>query len=48
MQITCHTLFGLFHDKRTPGLAWLRNTGLNLTNRLPLIKRQLARHAVGF
>lgn len=48
MQITCDTLFGLFHDKGTPGLAWLRNTGLNLTNRLPLIKRQLARHAVGF
>lgn len=48
MQITCDTLFGLFHDKGTPGLAWLRNTGLNFTNRLPLLKRQLARHAVGF
>jgi len=48
MQLTCDTLFGLFHAKALPGIAWLRNTGLNLTNRLPLIKRQLARHAVGF
>ena len=48
MQLTCDTLFGLFHAKQLPGIAWLRNTGLNLTNRLPLIKRQLARHAVGF
>lgn len=48
MQLTCDALFGLFHAKQTPGLAWLRNTGLNLTNRLPLLKRQLARHAVGF
>ncbi|WP_174873747.1 UbiH/UbiF family hydroxylase [Vogesella oryzae] len=48
MQLTCDTLFGLFHAKELPGIAWLRNTGLNLTNRLPLIKRQLARHAVGF
>ncbi|GHD73264.1 UbiH/UbiF family hydroxylase [Vogesella fluminis] len=48
MQLTCDALFQLFHAKQTPGLAWLRNAGLNLTNRLPLIKKQLARHAVGF
>ena len=48
MQLTCDALFQLFHAKQAPGLAWLRNAGLNLTNRLPLIKKQLARHAVGF
>ena len=48
MQLTCDTLFQLFHAKQTPGLAWLRNTGLSLTNRLPFIKKQLTRHAVGF
>ena len=48
MQLTCDALFQLFHAKQAPGLAWLRNAGLNLTNRLHLIKKQLARHAVGF
>lgn len=48
MQLTCDALFQLFHARQTPGLAWLRNAGLNLTNRLPLVKKQLARHAVGF
>lgn len=48
MQLGCDALFQLFHAKQTPGVAWLRNTGLNLTNHLPLLKKQLARHALGF
>jgi len=47
MQLTCDGLFKLFHT-RDPLLGWLRNTGLSLTQRLPLVKRQLARQAIGF
>ena len=47
MQLTCDSLFKLFHT-RDPLLGWLRNTGLSLTQRLPLVKRQLARQAIGF
>jgi len=48
MQLTCDGLFRLFHTKDVPGLVWLRNTGLNLTNRLVPLKRELIRHAMGF
>lgn len=48
MQLTCDGLFKLFHTKDVPGLVWLRNTGLNLTNRLTPLKRELIRHAMGF
>ena len=47
MQLTCDGLFKLFHT-RDPLLGWLRNTGLSLTQHLPLLKRQLARQAIGF
>ena len=47
MQMTCDGLFTLFHGKDLPGLAWLRNTGLSLTNRLLPVKKRFARHAVG-
>lgn len=48
MQLTCDSLFRLFHAKDTPGIAWLRNTGLSLTHKLPMLRKQLAKHAVGF
>lgn len=38
-----HQLFGLPH----PAARWLRNTGLTLVNRLPLIKRKLIEFAAG-
>ncbi|BEV71685.1 MULTISPECIES: UbiH/UbiF family hydroxylase [unclassified Paludibacterium] len=48
MQLTCDGLFRLFHQSSLPGLAQLRNRGLSLVNHLAPLKRQLARHAVGF
>jgi len=48
MQLTCDGLFRLFNGKGVPGLSWLRNAGLTLTGRIAPIKRQLARHAIGF
>jgi len=48
MQLTCDGLYRLFHTQDVPGLSWLRNTGLTLTNRLTPLKRQFARHAIGF
>jgi 2-polyprenyl-6-methoxyphenol hydroxylase-like FAD-dependent oxidoreductase len=48
MQFTCDGLYRLFHTQHVPGLSWLRNTGLSLTNRLTPLKRQFARHAIGF
>lgn len=48
MQFTCDSLYRLFHTQHVPGLSWLRNTGLSLTNRLTPLKRQFARHAIGF
>ncbi|MDF0606034.1 UbiH/UbiF family hydroxylase [Neisseriaceae bacterium TC5R-5] len=47
MQQGCDGLYQLFHSK-LPGLSWLRNTGLSLTNRLSPLKRQLARQAIGY
>ncbi|MTD32567.1 UbiH/UbiF family hydroxylase [Paludibacterium denitrificans] len=46
MQLACDALFQLFHA-RQPGVSWLRNTGLTLTNRLSVLKRQFVRHAMG-
>ncbi|MGL6070814.1 UbiH/UbiF family hydroxylase [Craterilacuibacter sp.] len=48
MQHTCDGLFTLFHQQDLPGLAWLRNAGLSCTNKLPMLKRELARRAIGF
>lgn len=48
MQLACDGLFSLFHQQHLPGLARLRNTGLTLVNRFGPLKRQFARHAVGF
>lgn len=33
-------------SSRLPGSHWLRNTGLQLTSRLPMIRRALAQHAL--
>ena len=46
LQFTTHALQRLFQPELTP-LAWLRNTGLNLTNGLPVIKNALTRYALG-
>ncbi|MEI7967383.1 MAG: FAD-dependent oxidoreductase [Betaproteobacteria bacterium] len=39
---------GLQHlfSSRVPAVEWLRNAGLSLTGRLPMIRRALARHAL--
>ncbi|QEL55861.1 UbiH/UbiF family hydroxylase [Chromobacterium paludis] len=47
MQLGCDSLYRLFQAK-LPGLPWLRNTGLTLTNCLTPLKRQLARQAIGY
>ena len=46
MQTATDALRRLFRES-PPGLPGLRNAGLNLTNRLPLIKNALARYALG-
>jgi len=46
MGATVHGLYRLF-DARGGGLARLRNAGLNLADRLPVIKNLLMRHAMG-
>jgi ubiquinone biosynthesis UbiH/UbiF/VisC/COQ6 family hydroxylase len=46
LQTTTHTLRQLFREK-LPGLKPLRNFGMNLTNRLPVIKNLLVRYALG-
>jgi 2-octaprenylphenol hydroxylase len=46
MRATVHGLFRLF-DAKGAGVARLRNAGLNLANRLPVIKNLLMRHAMG-
>ncbi|WP_028534024.1 UbiH/UbiF family hydroxylase [Paludibacterium yongneupense] len=48
MQTACDGLYTLFNRQDLPGLAWLRNAGLSLTDRLPGLKRQFARHAIGY
>ena len=46
MRTTVHGLFRLF-DARGAGIARLRNAGLNLADRMPVIKNLLMRHAMG-
>jgi 2-polyprenylphenol 6-hydroxylase len=46
MRSTVHGLFRLF-DARGSGMARLRNAGLNLANRLPVLKNLLMRQAMG-
>jgi ubiquinone biosynthesis UbiH/UbiF/VisC/COQ6 family hydroxylase len=46
MDATVHGLYRLF-DARGSGIARLRNAGLNLADRLPVIKNLLMRHAMG-
>ena len=46
MQTTTHSLRRLFRDN-LPGLKPLRNIGMNLTNRLPVLKNLLVRYALG-
>jgi ubiquinone biosynthesis UbiH/UbiF/VisC/COQ6 family hydroxylase len=45
MQAAVHGLHRLFGAQAAP-LAWLRNAGLNLTDRLPVIKNLLIRQAM--
>jgi len=45
MQATVHGLQRLFGAEAAP-LAWLRNAGLNLADRLPVIKNLLIRQAM--
>jgi ubiquinone biosynthesis UbiH/UbiF/VisC/COQ6 family hydroxylase len=46
MRTTVHGLFRLF-DARGTGISRLRNTGLNLADRIPVLKNMLMRHAMG-
>jgi ubiquinone biosynthesis UbiH/UbiF/VisC/COQ6 family hydroxylase len=46
MRTTVHGLFRLF-DAPGPATARLRNSGLNLADRLPVLKNLLMRHAMG-
>ena len=46
MQLTTDGLHHLFQSS-APGVAWLRNAGLRLTQRLSPIKRFLVKHAAG-
>ena len=46
MRTTVHGLFRLF-DARGTGISRLRNTGLNLADRIPVLKNLLMRHAMG-
>ena len=47
MQYGCDGLFRLFAEDTLPALPWLRNTGLNLVNSIPLVKNRLIKHAMG-
>jgi len=46
MRATVHGLFRLF-GARGPGISRLRNAGLNLADRIPVLKNLLMRHAMG-
>lgn len=46
MQTATHTLRRMFRED-LPGLGPLRNFGMNLTNRLPVVKNLLVRYALG-
>lgn len=47
MRLATDGLYHLF-DTPAPPLAWLRNTGMQVVNQMPWLKRQLIRHASGF
>ena len=46
MRATVHGLHSLFGHP-APAVARLRNAGLNLAERLPVLKNLLIRHAMG-
>ncbi|MBL8490978.1 MAG: hypothetical protein JNM82_09385 [Rhodocyclaceae bacterium] len=46
LQSVTHGLHRLFAP-RHPALSLFRNTGLNLTNRLPVLRDALVRYALG-
>ena len=46
MQATVHGLHWLF-GAQAPALSRLRNAGLNLADRVPVLKNLLMRHAMG-
>ena len=46
LQLTTHALHELFRPT-WPALAWLRNTGLNLTQGMPVLRNALVRYALG-
>lgn len=46
LQLTTHALHELFRPA-WPALAWLRNTGLNLTQGMPVLRNALVRYALG-
>jgi len=46
LQLTTHALHELFRPA-WPALSWLRNTGLNLTQGMPVIRNALVRYALG-
>ncbi|WP_018230540.1 UbiH/UbiF family hydroxylase [Methyloversatilis universalis] len=46
LQLTTHALHELFRPQ-WPALSWLRNTGLKLTARIPVVRNALVRYALG-
>lgn len=46
LQLTTHALHELFRQQ-WPALSWLRNTGLKLTARVPVVRNALVRYALG-
>jgi 2-polyprenyl-6-methoxyphenol hydroxylase-like FAD-dependent oxidoreductase len=46
MRTAVHGLFSLF-DARGAGISRMRNAGLNLVDRIPVLKNLLMRHAMG-
>ncbi|MCP4634847.1 MAG: UbiH/UbiF family hydroxylase [Methyloversatilis sp.] len=46
LQLTTHALHELFRPQ-WPALSWLRNTGLKLTARVPVVRNALVRYALG-
>ena len=46
MQTGTHALHRLFHET-LPGMSQLRNFGLSLTDKLPVVKNLLVRYAIG-
>lgn len=47
MQLACDGLFKLFAAQNLPFLPKLRNVGLDLTNKLTPLKKQMMKHAMG-